>query len=254
MDTGESVKLVPASCTKCGGTVNVDPQTDMASCPFCGTSFIVERAINNYNVQHATIEHADNVNIDMTGTVKTVLGFVGEQMDKSRAEKREFKREAVERDKMMSRNFFKMFGIMFAAMMVFGLISFVILQFTGSYVSDTEIAYSDDSSISCYIDDDGRLSVNITDPGESEWYYDTKESTAVLYDKVSDFDGYHFTVEPSGESGTEYAVVDEYENGKTGGAFPASYGIVRFLVKSGKASDIVAVVRVTDLSRYNFDK
>ena len=85
----DNVKIVPASCTQCGGTVEVDKGSDTAICPFCGTSFIVEKAINNYNVQNATIEHADNVNIDMTGSVKTVLDFVGDQMKESRAERRE---------------------------------------------------------------------------------------------------------------------------------------------------------------------
>ena len=33
-------------------------------CPYCGAAFIVEKAINEYNVQNALIEHADNVNVD----------------------------------------------------------------------------------------------------------------------------------------------------------------------------------------------
>ncbi len=126
----ENIKMVPASCTQCGGTVEVDAQSDKAVCPFCGTSFIVDRAINNYNVEHATIEHADNVNIDMSGSVKTVLDFVGDQMNAGREARRESRRIAAEKDKMMTMGFLKIFGIMFDAMMVFAVVAFIAMQFT----------------------------------------------------------------------------------------------------------------------------
>ena len=40
--------LVPAKCTQCGATIEVDNKKDAAVCKYCGCAFIVEKAINNY--------------------------------------------------------------------------------------------------------------------------------------------------------------------------------------------------------------
>lgn len=106
------------------------------------------KAVNNYNIQFASIEHADNVNIDVRGAVKDVLGFVGEQMKESREERREFRKE----QQAASDNFFKqgslkifviMFSIMIAAVLIVSLISY----FTGGFEDDATVtaAYEDDS-------------------------------------------------------------------------------------------------------------
>lgn len=55
--------LVPAKCTQCGGNITVDNQKDAAICPFCGTPYIVEQAINNYNITNNNHIHANVVNI-----------------------------------------------------------------------------------------------------------------------------------------------------------------------------------------------
>lgn len=47
----EESKLIPAKCTNCGGQLTVDAKQKSAICPFCNSSFIIEQAINNYNVQ-----------------------------------------------------------------------------------------------------------------------------------------------------------------------------------------------------------
>ncbi len=252
----ENVRIVPASCTQCGGTVEVEPQSEKATCPFCGTSFIVEKAINNYNVQHANIEHADNVNIDMTGTVKTVLDFAGNQMKEIREERREYRREAAEKDRMMTKNFFKMFGIMFAVMIVFGIVAFVYYRVTDYMEADDnwdpEYIYSEDHTVSCYLDWDDLLSVNITDPGLYEWQYDDINSTERLKDEEADFDGYHFTIEPTHESGTGYAVVAEFDGEDMDETEPHSYGIVQFKIESDKITEITDVMHVDDLSSYSF--
>lgn len=247
---GDNVKLVPALCTQCGGTVEVDTRSEKAECPFCGASFIVEKAVNNYNVQHATIEHADNVNIDMSGSVKTVLDFVGEQMKESREFRKEARKEAAEREKNMNANFFRIFGIMFAVMMAVCLIAFIVLQFTdpddGESTWQSEYVYSEDNVISCYITDDGMLSVNITDPGSYEWRYDETDSTGILKEADADFDGYHFTVEPSQENGTGYAVVAEYEQDAPDDSEPSSYGVVRYTIGSGMIGEISKVSHKND--------
>ena len=87
------VKMVPAVCTQCGGALEVDPSRETGVCPFCGSTYVIEKAINQYNVQHAKIEHADNVNIDMTGAVHSVLDFVGKQMEEGREARKEERRE-----------------------------------------------------------------------------------------------------------------------------------------------------------------
>lgn len=41
--------LVPAKCTQCGGNIEVDATKEAGMCPHCGTAFITERVIKNYN-------------------------------------------------------------------------------------------------------------------------------------------------------------------------------------------------------------
>ncbi len=42
--------FVPARCTQCGAELSVDSSKDAAICNYCGTPFVVEKAINNYTV------------------------------------------------------------------------------------------------------------------------------------------------------------------------------------------------------------
>ena len=107
----DQTKIVPALCTQCGGQVEVDPSQESATCPFCGTTFIVDRAINNYNIQHATIEHADNVTVDMKGAVDSVLDFAGKQMSEHRKVKQELRMEEKRNEATMMKYFFGIFGI-----------------------------------------------------------------------------------------------------------------------------------------------
>lgn len=44
-------KLVPAKCTGCGAALEVDDREKAAICPFCNNAYIVEQAINNYNIK-----------------------------------------------------------------------------------------------------------------------------------------------------------------------------------------------------------
>ncbi len=41
--------LVLAKCTQCGGNIEVDNTQDAGICKFCGTPFVTEKVINNYN-------------------------------------------------------------------------------------------------------------------------------------------------------------------------------------------------------------
>ena len=59
--------LVHAKCTNCGGSLSVDSEKDAAVCTHCQSPFIVEKAINNYNVANAQISaqvvHVYNSNL-----------------------------------------------------------------------------------------------------------------------------------------------------------------------------------------------
>ncbi len=58
--------LIPAKCTQCGANLKVDPTKEAAICSFCGTPFITQKAINNYNTTNVTNIgnlHADVVQV-----------------------------------------------------------------------------------------------------------------------------------------------------------------------------------------------
>lgn len=57
------MSLTPAICTQCGAKIEVDNSKDAAICEYCGTPFIVEKAINNYNTNYTTTVIADSVMI-----------------------------------------------------------------------------------------------------------------------------------------------------------------------------------------------
>ena len=99
----QPVKFVPAICPKCGGQLEVDPSQEAAVCKFCGTPFIVDKAIQNYSIQNAHIDHADNVTVDLKGSVDSVIGMVERELDKSREERRQ--ERIVENEN--SKEFFK---------------------------------------------------------------------------------------------------------------------------------------------------
>lgn len=44
------MSFVQAKCPNCGGILAVDDSHDAALCPFCNTPYVVEKAINNYNI------------------------------------------------------------------------------------------------------------------------------------------------------------------------------------------------------------
>ena len=118
MEEKKEVKLVPAVCTQCGATLEVDPTQEAAVCRFCNTPFIIEKAINNYNVKFANVEHADNVNIDLTGTVKEVLDFAGKQINENREQKKETRKIEAENSRHFVITFFKYFFIFAGAVIV----------------------------------------------------------------------------------------------------------------------------------------
>lgn len=100
IDENRNIQMTPAICTQCGAAVNVDPRQEAAVCRYCGTPFIIEKAINNYNIQNATVKHVDSINIVQTGTVESVLNFADKQIARKAEEKKRIAEEArIEREK-----------------------------------------------------------------------------------------------------------------------------------------------------------
>ena len=67
--------FVQAKCPNCGGFLAVDNARDAAVCQFCGTPFIVEKAVNNYNISVNNNINLKNANIRVEGspTTKSLL-------------------------------------------------------------------------------------------------------------------------------------------------------------------------------------
>ncbi|MDE6021546.1 MAG: leucine-rich repeat domain-containing protein, partial [Ruminococcus sp.] len=55
--------LVNVKCTNCGGNLQVSNDKDAWICPYCQSPFIVEKAINNYNITNNNNINARVVNI-----------------------------------------------------------------------------------------------------------------------------------------------------------------------------------------------
>ena len=58
--------IVQAKCENCNGFLAVDDSLEAAICPFCNTPYIVQKAINNYNI-------TNNINVG-SGAVVNVYG------------------------------------------------------------------------------------------------------------------------------------------------------------------------------------
>lgn len=59
--------FVQAKCPNCGGFLAVDNANDAAICQFCGTPFIVENAVQNYNITVKGDINLDNATVKVEG-------------------------------------------------------------------------------------------------------------------------------------------------------------------------------------------
>ncbi len=234
-DNKESnVKMVPAICTQCGGTVEVDKDKETATCPFCGASFIIEKAINNYN-------------INVTGAVKEVLNFAGEQMHENR-----------EATKKTNAAFIKMMGIVFGGMLVFALIAFIVLQFTGGPeegpAADGDVSTEAGGSyIDCTIEN-GCLYIDITGEDMLNWEYQPFDSMGtVLSYENSDSDSYSSCVIPDEDmdEGVRYVVIAGFDEYGTSSE-PVYYGVIRVTIENHDIVDADEPEFVDDLSDYDY--
>lgn len=59
--------LVAAKCTQCGANIEVDDSKEAGICKFCGTAFITEKAITNYNTYVTNNNNFAGANINVVG-------------------------------------------------------------------------------------------------------------------------------------------------------------------------------------------
>ena len=98
INLSEGDTLVPAKCTNCGAELKVDPSLESAVCPYCNTTYLVKKAINNFNinvhgvvnVKEATINmgglSADNLikrakEFELAGDYKSALNYYNKVLD-----------------------------------------------------------------------------------------------------------------------------------------------------------------------------
>lgn len=66
--------LVPAKCTQCGANIEVDETKEAGICQHCGTAFITEKAITNYNTYITNNNSFAGANINVVGgDIKNLL-------------------------------------------------------------------------------------------------------------------------------------------------------------------------------------
>lgn len=57
------MSIINAKCTNCGANLKVDSSRDAAICEFCGSAYVVEKAVQNYNITNNNQINANVVNI-----------------------------------------------------------------------------------------------------------------------------------------------------------------------------------------------
>ena len=55
--------FIPAKCTQCGANIEVDDTKEAGICKFCGTAYVTEKAITNYNTYIKNDFNGANINI-----------------------------------------------------------------------------------------------------------------------------------------------------------------------------------------------
>lgn len=66
--------FVAAKCTQCGANIEVDDTKEAGICKFCGTAFVTEKAINNYNTYVTNNNNFAGANINvMSGNIDNLI-------------------------------------------------------------------------------------------------------------------------------------------------------------------------------------
>ena len=64
--------IVAARCPQCGANIKVDAEKDAGICEYCGTAFITEKAISNYNTYVTNNYAGANINV-VGGNLENLL-------------------------------------------------------------------------------------------------------------------------------------------------------------------------------------
>ena len=59
--------FVAAKCTQCGANIEVDDTKEAGICKYCGTAFVTEKVINNYNTYVTNNNNFVGANINVMG-------------------------------------------------------------------------------------------------------------------------------------------------------------------------------------------
>ena len=204
-----NIKMKTIHCTQCGAQLEADLTKETAQCPYCGTTFFVE------NIKK---EQSSEGSGQKESNVKTVLGFIGNQMSESRKYNHELKKQQMIEDRKFMMTAIKVLPLMMIVMLIIG----VGLQKFGFFEdSDTETVSSsvneagmqensDAAQVNHYVEN-GLLYVDIKEPSDNEWRLEDFETTLNLDESFEDGDGYHFVFSIEQETGTGYAVIGQYE-------------------------------------------
>lgn len=71
----DNTKLIKGKCPECGGILEVDKTKDAMICPFCGTPYIVDKAISNYMIGTINVAQGGKANITINNTNTTIKHF-----------------------------------------------------------------------------------------------------------------------------------------------------------------------------------
>ena len=74
--TETSSHFVQAKCTNCAAHLEVDSSKDAAICPYCGTPYVVEKAIKNYNISNNITAGVVNIIGDSASDFEIVGGVL----------------------------------------------------------------------------------------------------------------------------------------------------------------------------------
>ncbi len=67
--------LIKAQCTNCNGLLEVDETKDAAICPYCGSAYVVEKAVNLYKMSIVVDNATVNVEDGFTKLLNAAEGF-----------------------------------------------------------------------------------------------------------------------------------------------------------------------------------
>ena len=92
--------LVPAICTQCGAQLNVDPDQRVTTCHSCGTEFVTQQAITNYNIYITNNTTINQTVVGKKGAVQSVFEYLDHAGERSHAQYMEqLRKEEEERRK-----------------------------------------------------------------------------------------------------------------------------------------------------------